>query len=287
MKKLNYMEQKIYRSAFRRLASSDGKWQSEIAATGSFSILHFPFFISLLFFFLLFINCLYSTNLQNNERLVFDIKYGVINAGEATLNIQKTEYRDQDAWRIFSTANTNSFFDRVFKVRDHIESIATFDDLLSLTFIKRMHEGNYRQQRIHQNYLNQGYSIYSQFRFGRGEWDERRMDIPSYTRDLLSAFYFVRTRDLVPGESIPINITVDGRNNDTIVHVLRHETITTIFGRTECVVIEPAIQGEAIFRQTDAIHIWLTNDDRKIPVLLQSKVIFGHFRAILTKVEEI
>ena len=238
------------------------------------------FFVAIVF---ISIGNIYAA-LNDGERLVFDIKYGLVTAGEATLNLQKIQHQENEAWRIFSTAETNSFFDRVFRVRDTIESISTSDSLMSLVFTKRLSEGKYRQHRIHQNYFDQNLSIYSNFRFNRGVWEESRIEIPSGTYDLLSAFYQVRTMDMVPGQTIPINVTTDGKNYNALVNVLRKETINTVLGRVECLVIEPALEGEAIFQQTGDIHIWLTNDDRKIPVLLQSKVIFGHFRAILKSV---
>jgi len=107
------------------------------------------------------------------------------------------------------------------------------------------------------------------------------MEIPDITYDLMSAFYFVRTLDLEVGQSIPIPVTVDGKTYSAIVNVLKKEIINTKQGRVECFVVEPNLEGEAIFQQTGDIHIWLADDEYKTPVLMQSKVIFGHFRAIL------
>ncbi|MCL2064944.1 MAG: DUF3108 domain-containing protein [Candidatus Cloacimonetes bacterium] len=244
-------------------------------------------FMALLVVFISLLQGRNEAALVDGERLVFDIRYGMINAGEATLNLQKSQYQGDNVWRIFTTAETNSFFDRVFRVRDYIESIAHYDDFRSYVFTKRLNEGRYRQHRIHQNYFDLNLSIYSSFSFGRGEWDERQMEIPTVTYDLLSAFVKVRTMDLVPGQTVEMHVTVDGRNYNALVHVLRKETINTILGRVECLVIEPALEGEAIFQQTGDIHVWITNDDRKIPVLLQSKVIFGHFRATLKAIQSL
>jgi len=245
--------------------------------------------ISLFLLFTLPISLLASARneaaLVDGERLVYDIKYGVVTAGEATLNLQKREYQGNDIWRIFTTAETNSFFDRVFRVRDFIESIANYDDFSSLVFTKRLQEGRYRQHRIHQNYFDQNLSIYSNFRFSRGEFEDTQMEIPDITYDLLSAFIKVRSMDLTVGQTVDVPVTVDGKNYKALVRVLRRETIPSLLGRVDCLVIEPALEGEAIFQQTGDIHIWLTNDDKKIPVLLQSKVIFGSFKATLKEIQ--
>jgi hypothetical protein len=63
------------------------------------------------------------------------------------------------------------------------------------------------------------------------------------------------------------------------------EEMDTIFGKKRCIKIQPLLVGESLFKQTGAIYIWLTDDAQKIPVLLESKIIFGHFRAILTNAE--
>ena len=244
------------------------------------------------------VNSLFTQAFSDGETLTFDIKYGIVSAGEAVLSINKisadeeTEhgavdpFAQQKRWQIVSTARTNSFFDKVFKVRDKIESIATLDSLYSLRFEKRMQEGRYRQHRIHQNYPDINMSMYTRHSRSQNKYINERMDIPDKTFDLLSAFYKVRTMDLIPGETYEINITTDGTNYEALIIVHRIETIDTIFSnRTECLVIEPALQGESLFKQTGEIFIWLTNDEYKIPVLMQSKVIFGNFRAILSKAE--
>ncbi|MCK9329205.1 MAG: DUF3108 domain-containing protein [Candidatus Cloacimonetes bacterium] len=237
---------------------------------------------------------------QDGERLSYDIKYGIISAGEAVLNANILDAKkDNDSlivdpfalhkrWHITSIARTNSFFDNIFKVRDKIESVSILDSMFSLRFEKNMREGKYRQHRIHQNYPDLNMSIYTRYSRSQKKYINQRMDIPDKTFDLLSAFYKVRTMDLTPGKTYKINITADGKNYVALVIVHRIETIETIFGdKTECLVLEPALQGESLFKQTGEIFIWLTNDNNKIPVLLQSKVIFGNFKAILNKAENI
>lgn len=90
-----------------------------------------------------------------------------------------------------------------------------------------------------------------------------------------------------PADSLLINVTADGENYTAKVIVHHKETINTIFGEKECLVIEPVLAGEAIFKQTGNIHIWITNDEHKIPVKLQSRVVFGNFTATLSEAENV
>ncbi len=217
---------------------------------------------------------------QPGEKLTFEIKYGIISAGEATLSIEESTYNDSiEVFRIQSKARTNSFFDRIYKVRDQLESIWRKRDLVALRFTKKLQEGSYRQHRIHFYYPEQNFTIYT--KFGKRKTSEERMEINANTQDIFSAFYYYRLQDFSVGDTLVINVTADGRNYPAKVVAHRVETIETIFGDTECIVVEPILEGEAIFKQTGEIYIWLTNDEHKIPVLMSSKIIFGHFKAIL------
>ena len=241
--------------------------------------------IIFLFILLLFIvNTPTLKAFQIGEKLVFDIKYGIINAGQATLQVDEIDFRDNTpAYQISSLARTNRFFDRVFKVRDEIESVMDKETYLSHRFTKRLQEGTYRQYRVHFYYPEQNFTLYMRWDFNRNEFDEERMEIPADTRDILSAFYWFRRQHISPGDSLVVNVTADGRNYPAEIRVHRIENLKTIFGTKECLVIEPILEGDAIFKQTGEILIWLTNDEHKIPVRMQSKVIFGSFTATLSE----
>ncbi|MDD2683565.1 MAG: DUF3108 domain-containing protein, partial [Candidatus Cloacimonetes bacterium] len=123
--------------------------------------------------------------------------------------------------------------------------------------------------------------------FRSNHFENKVMDMPQNSQDILSAFYYVRHQKLVPGQSVFVNITADGRNMFTEVAVHRKETVDSIFGKVECLVIEPKLAGEAVFKQTGRILIWLTNDSYKIPVKLESKVSFGSFTATLISAQNV
>ena len=64
--------------------------------------------------------------------------------------------------------------------------------------------------------------------------------------------------------------------------VLRREDLKTPLGQFKTVVIQPLLKSEGIFARTGDMLIWLTDDDRRIPVQMKSKVIVGSITATLT-----
>ena len=232
--------------------------------------------------FLFFITTFVLYGFQNNETLVFKIKYGMITAGEATLQISETNYQDSiPCWKIVSLARTNSFFDKIYKVRDKIESIWDRKKLVSYKFSKNLREGKYRQRRIHLYYPEQNLSFYLKYSRKRGKFSQKQMKIPENTQDILSAFYWLRLQKFAVGDTLVVNVTADGRNYPAKILIEEKENIDTIFGEKECFVVEPLLESEAIFKQTGKIKIWVTADENKIPVKLKSEIIFGSFKAIL------
>jgi uncharacterized protein DUF3108 len=235
-------------------------------------------------FFLLLIVNLFS--FQSGEKLTFNIKYGFISAAEAVMQVEDHTYKDSiKCWKFITTSRTKPFFDHIFKVRDRIDSVVDKEKFISYKFEKKLNEGKYKQHRIHLYYPEQNFSFYLKYSRKKKEFKEKRIDIPDNTQDILSAFYSVRKEDLAVGDTLSYNVTSDGKSVITQVIVHRTQTIKTIFGKIECLVIEPVMVSEAVFKQTGRILIWLTNDDRKIPVKMESKVTFGSFKAYLKKYE--
>ncbi|MBN2461716.1 MAG: DUF3108 domain-containing protein [Candidatus Cloacimonetes bacterium] len=233
--------------------------------------------------------CLGIMNLWSipaGEKLTFNIKYGMISAATATMEFREISYQDTiPCYEIMTRTRTNSFFDKIFKVRDEISSIIDQKLFVSHRFEKILNEGKYRQHRIHLYYPDMNFTFYLKYSRKKGEFNRKKMEIPDNTQDILSAFYWAREQNLAAGDSLLINVTVDGLNTVTKVIVHGTENIETIFGETECLVIEPLLQTEAVFKQTGRVVIWLTNDENKTPVKLESQVIFGKFKAILEKAE--
>ena len=228
------------------------------------------------------------SSFEIGEKLTFQIKYGFIKAGEATMQINTCIYQDStECYKIESLAKTNSFFDNVYKVRDRIESIWDKNKLVTRRFTKKLQEGSYRQYRIHFYYPEQNFTIYTKFGRKTQKFKEKRMEIPANTQDILSALYYLRLQEFAVGDTLTINVTADGRNYPADVIVHRIEKMKTIFGDKNCFVVEPILKGDAIFKQTGKILVWLTADEHKVPVKMSSKIVFGSFKAILKDAENI
>ncbi|MDY0318372.1 MAG: DUF3108 domain-containing protein [Candidatus Cloacimonadaceae bacterium] len=224
---------------------------------------------------------------MDGEKLTFNVKYGIVNAAEATLEARTSVYQGTPVWYLTTNARTHNFFDKFFKIRDRVESWWDKESLLPYKFSKNLQEGRYRQHRVHIYDHARRRTTYQRWSFRENRFENSEMDMPIDAQDILSAFYYVRSQPLQVGKSVMVNITADGRNMPTEVLVHRKEKVKSIFGEVECLVIEPKLKGEALFKQTGNILIWVTNDAFKIPVKLESKISFGSFTATLESAQKV
>ncbi|MBD3163498.1 MAG: DUF3108 domain-containing protein [Candidatus Eisenbacteria bacterium] len=212
--------------------------------------------------------------IRTGEKLIFSVRYGFIRAGEASLEITGIEeVGGHPCYHVVSLAKSNSFFDRIFKVRDRVESWMDVDFLFSRRFHKRLREGGYRKdQRIEMDHRN----LLATYQNGRV------FEISPGAHDVLSAFYYVRTLDLEPGQQFDLDAHADRKNYPLRVIVHRRESVDTPAGEFDCLVVEPVLRTPGLFKHQGDLTIWLTDDERRMPVLMKSKIAVGSISVTLT-----
>jgi hypothetical protein len=216
------------------------------------------------------------------ESIVYVIKYGIIHAGFATLEISSTEtVSGRMAYKVTSEARTNKTMDVLFKVRDLNESWIDAQSLCSLQFRQDIKEGRYTRQ-VDTVYDHPARRfVYKKKRKGIETVHEGA--IPPFVQDVLSSLYYLRTQPLEVGK----NFTLDANSGATTwplsVHILARETMRVPAGRFECFHIEPVLAGDGIFQASGKLEVWVTQSVPHIPVLLRSKVAVGAFDAEMTE----
>jgi hypothetical protein len=231
--------------------------------------------------------------IQDQERLTFNIRYGIVSAAEAELFTRYIIHTDSiytepiEALRVTSKAETYSFFDVFFKVRDRITSISEQDSGKAIYYEKNLREGGYKQRRLHYYDRVNENCIYQKWSFGRKEFSTKNIPITKDTYDFLGAFYHIRQEELAVGDTIRLTMSGDGVTFDANIVVHEREKLKTIFGKKNCLKIEPQLTQETIFKNSGKIYIWLTDDEFKIPVKMESEVKFGSFVADLKDAENV
>ncbi len=107
------------------------------------------------------------------------------------------------------------------------------------------------------------------------------LPIKADTYDPYSSFYHVRTLPLEVGKSVYVSILDTNQLWNVEVQVLKKEKLKTILGEVNTILIKPLMTSEGIFERKGEIYIWLTDDARRIPVKMRTKVTIGSVTATL------
>ena len=214
------------------------------------------------------------------ERLVYDLTWTGIKAGTATQEL----LQEKDSMKIISTARSADWISVFFPVEDRVVSILSKGTSLHLglprDFRMTISEGHHRRDREIIFDHARKKALFIDHRGG----ERKEVDIESNTYDAYSSFYYLRNLDLIPGKSVYVSMLDNKDLYNVEVQVLRKERIKTILGEVNTILIKPIMKTEGIFNRKGAIYIWLTDDARRIPVLMKTKVAIGSITATLVEV---
>jgi hypothetical protein len=210
------------------------------------------------------------------ERLMFNVHYGFINAGDAVMSIPGYDTVDgRRCYRVEFTVNSLPSFAWIYKVEDRYLTYIDVDAIAPLKFEQHIREGTYRRDFIAE--FDQANHI--------AKTSEGQYPIPDYVHDIMSAFYYVRTIDFssfVPGEVTTLSNFYKDKSYELGVRFLGRQELEIAAGTFRTLVVEPLVKEGGLFKSEGRIVIWLSDDERKIPVRVNTKVIIGSIDVELT-----
>lgn len=207
------------------------------------------------------------------ERLKFSVQYGIIHAGTAWLEVASLrEWHGRPVYDLVARAESNRFFDAFYKVRNRIESTWDARGHFSWRYAENRREGGYRFR---------GEVLFDPER-GEATYDNgQTFPVPPGVQDALSSFYYTRYQALPIGGSIVFDYHASGKSTPLQVKVIGRERIQVPAGTFDCIAIEPALKAGGIFKNNGRLVIWITDDSRRMPVLMKSKLTIGSISVIL------
>ena len=218
--------------------------------------------------------------LQPGETLTYDVSWSrLVSAGTAVMEIKKELLPDGRAGLLFViTGRSLGAVDRFFPVNDVVRS--TFDPQLleSLSYSLRVSHGKKKMRRdvVFDHLRGKVVSTLN-------EDAPKTLDIPEQVQDALSSLYYLRTiSEFIIGKVITVNV-FDGNKNWSIeVFTLGREMVKTPAGEFATIKVKTHPLYEGVFQNKGEVFIWLTDDGRKVPVLMKSTITIGSFVFSLT-----
>ncbi len=221
---------------------------------------------------------------QGGEKLVFKAYYNWgfiwIPAGEATFLIQEHE----DFLDISVEGKSYKAYDGFFKLRDKFYTRLDKYTMLPIYFERRVHEGDHKKyERIEFDQINHTAISYSGKTQNEVERNEHSFD--TCMHDILSLMYFLRNIDAKShqvGSKISSSIFFDQELFPLDVRYMGEEK-KKIKGQGyfNTLKITPDVISGHVFKDGDQMNIWVSDDQNKIPLLVETPLRVGSLKAVI------
>jgi hypothetical protein len=217
---------------------------------------------------------------QSGEELTYSISWSnVFSAGKATMSVlQEQGAHGEKLLRFLSTARSVGMVDKFYRVDDNVQSLFDPAHLRPLAYLMHQRHGKRKKERDLVFDHSKGKVI------SRRDGTEETAEVPGDAQDALSSLYYLRTREtFTNGSPVVINVHDSGKTWAVEIHVLGRERITVPAGTFDTIKLKTYPKYEGVFMHKGEIFIWLTDDARRVPVLMKSTITIGSIMASLVE----
>jgi hypothetical protein len=220
---------------------------------------------------------------QPGEILKYDVSWSkVLTAGTAIMEVKGEMMPDgRSVLAFIVTGRSTGLVGRLYPVTEAAQSV--FDPMImqSLSYSLKEDYGKKKRQRV-VVFDHAQRTVTSTL----NNDPPKTLDVPEQVQDGLSSLYYLRTReDLETGRTIVIDVLDSERNLSVEFQVLGREKLKTPLGEFSTIKVRTYPKLNGVFLNKGEVFIWLTDDARKIPVLIKSKLKVGAFMLTLAEMK--
>ncbi|MBX0291114.1 DUF3108 domain-containing protein [Hymenobacter sp. HSC-4F20] len=229
-----------------------------------------------------------NTSFERGEVLQYKVHYGLINAAEATIEVDGAVHRvnERPCYRATVTGRTTGSFDYFLRIRDTWRSYIDTTSILPQRFFRNIEEKSYRKREtVDFDHVRDIANVESHKK-DKNDVKRGSFKTPNNVQDLVSGFYFLRTLNYDqrrPGEVIKVQGFFDDDVFNMDVIYKGRETVETKAGVIRAIRLVPKMPSNKLFKGENAISVYLSDDRNKIPVLIQAEMFVGSVKVDMYK----
>ena len=219
----------------------------------------------------------------DGEYFKFRVHYGFVTAGYATLNVNNSKINGKEVYHVKGFGKTVGLSKWFFKVEDDYQSYIDKEKDIPYRFIRKIDEGGYTKDiQIDFNHNTNKATVND-----KKHNETAVFSFPKETQDMISAFYYLRnkldTQNIKEGDVLEMNMFFDNENYKFRLKFLGKEILDTNFGRIRTLIFRPYVQSGRVFKEKESLTVWISDDNNKIPLLVNADLAVGSLKATLTE----
>jgi hypothetical protein len=210
------------------------------------------------------------------EEMEYILRFGFIKGGKATLVAENDKLNKKQTIHYRMRGRTTGLVDKVYEVNDVYESWVDPETFLPVKSIRNVKEQKYRFY-DEVTYDHENDSIFSQ--------KSGSKKVPDKVNDLVSVFFYIRQNsyfdDLLAGKRVQIPVF---HGDDLFLMELKYvgtKTINTKIGKKECYVVSPVVPKGKLFKDSDDLKIYITQDANRLPIYAEFEMVLGSLKCEL------
>jgi hypothetical protein len=209
------------------------------------------------------------------ERLQYAAKLGILRLGTAWMSVNGIDtVRGAESFVFEFGLDASAPF---YKSRNVLQSWTGTQDLISRRFRQDLVENGKERKRYFEIYPDSLIYVQEQ-RPGSKESVANPLDDAAF-------FYFLRTIPLEVGKTYKYERYFKKELNPVTIKVVKREKMELPDGKeVPCIILNPVVGEEGLFAPRSQAMLWLTNDERRLPVQIRAKLPFGTVTLRLEKI---
>lgn len=212
---------------------------------------------------------------QVGERFQYAAKLGILRLGTAWMSVNAIDtIRGAESFVFEFGLDASAPF---YKSRNVLQSWTGTGDFISRRFRQDLVENGKERKRY--------FEIFPDSLKYTQENKPGSKESVSNPLDDAAFFYFLRTIPLEMGKSYKYDRYFKKELNPVTIKVVKREKMEMPDGKDiSCLIVNPTVGEEGLFAPRSQAMLWITDDERRIPVQIQAKLPFGKVTLRLEKI---
>ncbi len=222
---------------------------------------------------------LITTIYSGNEKFRYDISYsGGMKLGELYLSVDPAE-DVEDGFIIHARVTTeNGIFSKVYPIEDvHVTRVQGPERLPYHYEVWQKEGFSYESHRVFRYKQKKGRILYQ-----HNDKPVEVFKVKTPIQNEFSSFFGSRLMAFEPGKPFLVPTYADEKRNEVVVMVRGRDLLKkTILGDIDTMVVEPIMEFSGLYDKRGDTVIWYSNDECRVPVKVNSKLVLGSLTAKL------
>lgn len=223
------------------------------------------------------------------EKVVHEVSYFSTKAGELEMSVKPfAQVNGKRSYHFKIAIKTASIFDMFYSVDDYVTTLVDFESLVPSVFTLHVKESKQlREARFFLDDKTKKARYWEKKVTKENGPEEKKLEweVADYSQNVFSAIFYMRVFPWVVGKENAFRVTDAEENLVFRGKAIRKEKISTSAGKFDAIVIKPEIELRGKFKPVGDIFVWLSDDDRKYILRIESKIKIGTLVSEVVKID--